>query len=194
MSYKHRINNGVDHDDGKSILIAGNLHKSYPSSCLAGKKVHDGNKIICFSEPNVRRGKVVGFSGTKIIVPGISADTPKVGISLSKNAEVLHRQQLDSDSMVTITYGLKAGHRKFITSIYLNKINDIQEECARLSNIAKEVHGPWLIAGDANCGSPRWGDRKRDKRGAVLENWCDDTGINPILVTDMQTFANKRGT
>ena len=102
-------------------VMAGNLHKSLPSASIAARKVIDKELVFCFSEPNVRLQRALGFGGTKVVLGKDDRMIPKMGIAMPKSMNALHLCHLDTKSMVTIALEIKNGAKKdvmYITSIY----------------------------------------------------------------------------
>ena len=83
-------------------ILAGNLHKSYASTCLAAEMARQGKTVFRFSEQNVRQDKVTGFSGLNLSTSEKLETFNKVGIASSRDLDILHLRDLDTSSMVTI--------------------------------------------------------------------------------------------
>lgn len=53
--------------------------------------------------------------------------------------------------------------------------------------------GPVIVAGDFNAWSARWGSRRTNARGRVLENWAAALGLCLLNTGTRSTFVRWQG-
>lgn len=144
--------------------------------------------ILCIQESNFKDGhcgKLRGYKPFNKNRTQASHDSGGVAIYVNDNTpaeEVLIVSPIEAVA-VTIECPMKI----IICNIYI--LNNCPFKLTDLQSIVKQLPRPFIIVGDFNSHSPLWGTRKRDKRGAIIEEWLDDPNI-VVLNSNEATHSN----